>query len=82
MSQHQSIEVKGAETPAGTARAEAPGPSGAREKAKAVPAESAASETEIDDFQMKDCLRFLISLRIKPLFRKFSVNLCGLIFSK
>ena len=50
MNQNQSIEVKGAKTPAGTARAEAPGPREAREKAEAVPAESVAPVTEIDDF--------------------------------
>ncbi len=40
------------ETPTGTARAEAPGMSVAREKAEAVPVESVAPVTEIDDFYM------------------------------
>lgn len=37
-------------TPTGTARAEAPGLSVAREKAEAVPVESVAPVAEIDDF--------------------------------
>ena len=36
-------------TPTGTARAEAPGLSAAREKAEAVPVESVAPVAEIDD---------------------------------
>ena len=50
MSKNQSIEVNGAKTPAGTARAEAPGPSGARDIAETVPAKSLASEKETGDF--------------------------------
>ncbi|KGR80096.1 hypothetical protein CD30_19765 [Ureibacillus massiliensis 4400831 = CIP 108448 = CCUG 49529] len=42
--------MEGAKTPTGTARAEAPGLSVAREKAEAVPVESVAPATEIDDF--------------------------------
>ena len=42
--------MAGAKTPTGTARAEAPGLSAAREKAEAGPVVSVAPIAEIDDF--------------------------------
>ena len=42
--------MEGAKTPTGTARAEAPGLSAAREKAEAVPVESVAPVAESGDF--------------------------------
>ena len=52
--------MKGAKTPTGTTRAEAPGLNVVREKAEAVPVESVAPEMEIDEFLDP----FKISVRI------------------
>lgn len=49
-SRYKSIGAEGAKTPTGTARAEAPGLSEAREKAEAVPVESEAPVVEIEEF--------------------------------
>lgn len=49
-SRYKSIGAEGAKTPTGTARAEAPGLSAARETAEAVPVESVAPVAESDSF--------------------------------